>query len=73
MEQMQRIWSDVLGADCGPDTTFFEAGGHSLAAFRILSRIEAEYGVQVEVFELFEDPTVAEFAELVTRSGSPDA
>lgn len=65
-EQIGRIWSEVLGVDCGPATTFFEAGGHSLAAFRILARVEAQFGVRLDVFELFEDPSTAEFAALVT-------
>ncbi len=67
-EQVRQIWSEVLGVECGPATTFFEAGGHSLAAFRILARIEAEFGVQLDVIELFEDPSTAEFTALVTAT-----
>ncbi|MFI5706948.1 acyl carrier protein [Kribbella sp. NPDC051620] len=68
-DQVRRIWSEVLGVDCKPATTFFEAGGNSLAAFRILARVETEFGVRLEVYELFEDPTTAEFTDLVARSG----
>ncbi|MEV6415253.1 acyl carrier protein [Kribbella sp. NPDC051718] len=64
--QVRQIWSEVLGVDCEPSTTFFDAGGNSLAAFRILARVEAEFGVQLDVYELFEDPTAAEFTDLVT-------
>ncbi|NEA30518.1 acyl carrier protein [Streptomyces sp. SID13031] len=67
-DQVRRIWSEVLGVECEPATTFFEAGGNSLAAFRILARVEAEFGVRLEVYELFEDPSTAEFAELVSAS-----
>jgi acyl carrier protein len=67
-DQVRRIWSEVLGVDCEPATTFFEAGGNSLAAFRILARVEAEFGVQLEVYELFEDPSAAEFTALVAAT-----
>ncbi|GAA3580770.1 acyl carrier protein [Kribbella ginsengisoli] len=68
-EQVRRIWSEVLGVECEPATTFFEAGGNSLAAFRILARVETEFGVQLEVYELFEDPSTAEFAALIATAG----
>ncbi len=43
--RLQSIWSEVLNvADIGICDNFFDAGGHSLLAVRLMSRIESEFG-----------------------------
>ncbi|CAM5280143.1 Carrier domain-containing protein OS=Kitasatospora aureofaciens OX=1894 GN=HS99_0015140 PE=4 SV=1 [Kitasatospora aureofaciens] len=56
------IWSDVLGVpDVTMETNFFEAGGHSLLAFRILSNIRRQLAVDVPAKTLFDTPKLGEF------------
>jgi thioesterase domain-containing protein/aryl carrier-like protein len=54
------MWADLLGVSAATDDDdFFEMGGHSLIAIRLLSRIHKELGVRIQLAELFESPTIS--------------
>jgi amino acid adenylation domain-containing protein len=58
------IWEDLLGVrPVGVTDSFFERGGHSLLAIRLLWRVEAEFGRSLPLAWLFQGPTVAHLAE----------
>jgi amino acid adenylation domain-containing protein len=57
------IWEEVLGlSEIGIDQSFFEAGGHSLLATQVVTRINAAFGADIGVRELFESPTVRQIS-----------
>jgi amino acid adenylation domain-containing protein len=57
------IWSEVLGIpDIGINDNFFDLGGESFKAFRVVGRIGGGIGVT----ELFKYPTVRQLAERVS-------
>ena len=57
------LWEEVLKVGAiGAGDHFFELGGHSLLATQLLSRIQAEFSVQMPLRELFVFPTLAEMA-----------
>lgn len=61
---------DVEGIGAGD--SFFELGGDSLRAMRLLDRLRREHGVEVGLAQLYEAPTVTALAALAGRVGQPD-
>jgi acyl transferase domain-containing protein/thioesterase domain-containing protein/acyl carrier protein len=54
------MWGDLLGLDdVDPDDDFFDLGGHSLIAIRLMTRIHNELGIRLQLTTIFDAPTVA--------------
>ncbi|WP_457812474.1 amino acid adenylation domain-containing protein [Sinorhizobium meliloti] len=66
---LARLWSEILQVDkVGVKDNFFELGGHSLLATRVVSWIRDEFGVDLPVRLMFDNPTVEALA-LATVEG----
>ncbi|MGA9525184.1 MAG: amino acid adenylation domain-containing protein [Myxococcaceae bacterium] len=60
---LARIWTEVLGkAPSGIDDDFFQAGGDSILAMRLLARIEDEIRVPIPLATVFQNPVLRELA-----------
>ena len=71
-ERLTSIWSEVLSMDpIGIDDNFFDLGGHSLAASRVISRVIQAFKLDLPLVALFDAPTVAEMAKVIL--GNPAA
>ncbi|WP_285561454.1 non-ribosomal peptide synthetase, partial [Actinoplanes regularis] len=62
------LFAEILGVESVPaDVSFFELGGDSLSAMRLIARIRSVFETEVGVRGLFTTPTVAEIAEQIAR------
>jgi aryl carrier-like protein len=67
-EALASIWCAVLNVKrVGIHDNFFDLGGDSILATQALTRITQSYATEINLFELFENPTIAGLAETVTR------
>ena len=65
-KKLAEIWEDLLDVrPIGINDDFFELGGHSMLAVRMTSAIENEFGVQLPLQALFQDPTVGHLANVL--------
>jgi amino acid adenylation domain-containing protein/non-ribosomal peptide synthase protein (TIGR01720 family) len=67
-ETLCRIFAEVLGLDrIGIEDNFFEVGGHSLLAIKLIERVRRQ-GLHADVRSLFANPTPAGLAATMGKS-----
>lgn len=73
--KVTEIWTAVLNVPSGgEEATFFELGGESIAAVRLVTRIEDGLDVLIDVGDIFEDdPTLAQLISTVTAAAEDKA
>ncbi|WP_026422087.1 phosphopantetheine-binding protein [Actinokineospora inagensis] len=66
VDGMIRTFSRVLRSDdVTPDSDFFELGGDSLLATRVLSAVAREFGPELTIGDLLVAPTPSALAKLI--------
>jgi len=67
-QTIRLIWEEVLGIESiGLHDDFFELGGNSLVAIKLMSRLRTELAPELPMSTLFESPTVAGLAAIVSE------
>lgn len=58
-EVLVSLWEEILGVTAvGTETNFFDAGGNSLGALRLVAAVQAVLGVEVAVTQVLDAPTI---------------
>lgn len=75
INQMEEIILDIFKGILERDSistrdNFFEIGGHSLKAVRLINKMEAATGVRLSLNDFFAKPTVKALAKKITASSS---
>ncbi|GJM33280.1 MAG: non-ribosomal peptide synthetase [Saprospiraceae bacterium] len=66
-EKLTEIWKELLGLEeIGVHDNFFEIGGHSLIAIRVVLAIRKKLDTELEIKTLFEHKTIAQLAKFIT-------
>jgi len=73
-QRLANIWQNLLNIDQpGVDDNFFEQGGNSLLAVRLLNSIAAEFGQSLPLASLLRHGTIAAQAALLAQNSSAAA
>jgi acyl carrier protein len=63
---LARLWEEILGAtSVGTNDSFFDLGGHSLAAMHLVKRVRHELGCELAVQTIYDTRTLGEMASLL--------
>ncbi|MFI9063943.1 amino acid adenylation domain-containing protein [Streptomyces sp. NPDC053429] len=72
--RMARLWEEVLQvAPIGVHDDFFDLGGHSLKAFRLMGAVQREFGVELPLNMVFRRRTVELLCEALPEAGAAAA
>ncbi|SHJ71295.1 hybrid non-ribosomal peptide synthetase/type I polyketide synthase, partial [Aquimarina spongiae] len=70
-ENMISIWTAVLNVDeIGIDSNFFNLGGDSMIAIKLVNRINKELDIKLQIADLFVSQTIAEISENLQENQS---
>ncbi|MCX8132274.1 MAG: amino acid adenylation domain-containing protein [Clostridia bacterium] len=68
-EKLAEVWKGILGLRrVGAGDNFFELGGDSLKAITLISSIYKEFGVEIPISVIFENPVLKELSKQVGNS-----
>lgn len=73
-DRLAALWAELLSQpNPTRDRSFFDQGGHSLMAVRLMARIRQGFGVTLGVRTLYEHPTIDALAGLIGAALNPEA
>ncbi|WP_205314798.1 condensation domain-containing protein [Nonomuraea lactucae] len=68
LAEITAIWEEVLKfSPVEPHDDIFDLGGHSLTITQIIARMRKRLGVEIELDDFFDNPTIAGVVEVIRR------
>lgn len=68
-KQLSEIWSEILGHELiSINRSFFETGGNSITALKLVSRINRDFRTSLLITDIFASPTIELQAALVEQA-----
>ncbi|MFJ9847172.1 phosphopantetheine-binding protein [Kitasatospora sp. NPDC101155] len=70
-KEITALWAEALGLDSvAGDEDFFDLGGTSITAIRLLPEITERFGVEPTIGVIFDHPTAREMAAVLADLGA---
>ncbi|MEV7020607.1 phosphopantetheine-binding protein [Kitasatospora sp. NPDC093558] len=70
-KEITALWAEALGLDSvAVDDDFFDLGGSSITAIRLLPEIAERFGVEPSIGVIFDHPTAREMAVALADLGA---
>ncbi|HEY7414193.1 MAG TPA: amino acid adenylation domain-containing protein, partial [Ktedonobacteraceae bacterium] len=67
-ELLTTVWCELLGlATVNRQENFFEIGGHSLLAGRLVARVHQLFQADISIEDVFESPTITQLAQVLEQ------
>ncbi len=68
-QQLAQIWSEILDLHpVGVKDNFFDLGGYSFLALKLMAKIQQQFGKNLPLATLFQAPTIEELAKIIQSS-----
>jgi acyl carrier protein len=64
-ERLRAVWTSLLGRDVADADDFFDAGGDSLGALRLLAQLQSTYRIELDAPAFFEAPSLQRLVDIV--------
>ncbi|MEM7534082.1 MAG: amino acid adenylation domain-containing protein [Chloroflexota bacterium] len=72
--RLAQIWEQIVGVSpIGVYDNFFEIGGDSLLAIRLIAKIEQAFGQRIQLQMIFQEGTIEQFARVLRADYVPPA
>ncbi|WFB49457.1 non-ribosomal peptide synthetase/type I polyketide synthase [Vibrio coralliilyticus] len=73
MSRIAQIWTLLLGQEVTPQTDFFQCGGDSLMATKMVVEVNKQEIAHASLQQIFEQPTLEQFVQALDSTFAPQA
>ncbi|MFI8038859.1 phosphopantetheine-binding protein, partial [Acinetobacter baumannii] len=67
---LQEFQAVLMNSNLQVDDNFFDFGGHSILATRVIGKLQSQHGLVIKIADFFNAPTARELAQYVQQSNA---